>query len=176
MFNLFYRLKETILRHVRVRCFQARFPNCPPPRILGKIHINAADVRIGKDVTFYPGVYLWGRNIEIGDHVDIGVGTIIYSRNGVKIGDNTSIAGQCYIIDSNHGIAKDRLIREQPMDSAPEGISIGNDVWIAAQCTVLKGARINDHAVIGAQSLVNGEIPEGAVCFGTPATVKKYRG
>ena len=94
----------------------------------------------------------------------------------MKIGDNTSIAGQCYIIDSNHGIAKDRLIREQPMDSAPEGISIGNDVWIAAQCTVLKGARINDHAVIGAQSLVNGEIPEGAVCFGTPATVKKYRG
>ena len=78
------------------------FRIAPPPRILGKIHINAADVRIGKDVTFYPGVYLWGRNIEIGDHVDIGVGTIIYSRNGVKIGDNTSIAGQCYIIDSNH--------------------------------------------------------------------------
>ena len=72
--------------------------------------------------------------------------------------------------------------RQRPTDPrttdglAPEGISIGNDVWIAAQCTVLKGARINDHAVIGAQSLVNSEIPEDAICFGTPAMVKKYRG
>ena len=176
MFNLLYRLKEVVLRHVRVRCFQARFPNCPPPPLDGKIHINSTDVRMGKGVKFYPGGFRGGSNIEIGNHVDIGVGTVIYSRNGIKIGDNTSIAGQCYIIDSNHGIAKGRLIREQPMDSAPEGISIGNDVWIAAQCTVLKGARINDHAVIGAQSLVNSEIPEDAICFGTPAMVKKYRG
>ena len=175
MFNLLQRLSNFILRYWRIRCFQARFHNSPPPRILGKIHINATNVRIGTDVTFYPGVYLWGNNIEIGNHVDIGVGTIIYSRNGIKIGDNTSIAGQCYIIDSNHGIAKNQLIREQPMDSAPEGITIGNDVWIAAQCTVLKGARIHDHAVIGAQSMVNSEIPEGAICFGSPAIVKKFR-
>lgn len=142
---------------------------------MGKIYINARNVKIGKNVTFYPGVYLWGQDIEIGDNVDIGIGTVIYSKNGIRIGNNTSIAGQCYIIDSNHGVAKDRLIREQPMDSVPGGIHIGNDVWIAAQCMILKGAHINDHAVIGAQSLVNTEIPENAIAFGSPAKVKRYR-
>ena len=45
--------------------------------MLGKVYINAKNVKIGKNVTFYPGVYLWGNNIEIGDNVDIGIGTII---------------------------------------------------------------------------------------------------
>lgn len=143
--------------------------------ILGKIYMNATNVKFGRNVTLYPGCYFWGRNIEIGDNVDIGIGTIIYSRNGVKIGSNTSIAAQCYIIDSNHGMARDTLIREQPMDTAENGIEIGEDVWIAAQCMILKGAKINDHAVIGAQSLVNSEIPEYAIAVGTPARVRNYR-
>lgn len=143
--------------------------------VLGKVYMNATQVKFGKNVTLYPGCYFWGRNIEIGDNVDIGIGTIIYSRNGVKIGSNTSIAAQCYIIDSNHGMARDTLIREQPMNTAENGIEIGEDVWIAAQCMVLKGAKINNHAVVGAQSLVNSEIPENAIAIGTPARVKSYR-
>ena len=143
--------------------------------VLGKVYMNATQVKFGKNVTLYPDCYFLGKNIEIGDNVDIGIGTIIYSRNGVKIGSNTSIAAQCYIIDSNHGMARDTLIREQPMDTAENGIEIGEDVWIAAQCMVLKGAKINDHAVIGAQSLVNSEIPENAIAIGIPARVKSYR-
>lgn len=146
-----------------------------PPQILGKIYLNAKKVKVGKNVTFYPGVYLWGNDIEIGDNVDIGVGTIIYSKNGIKIGDNTVIAGQCYIIDSNHEMKANQLIREQEDSTAEGGIVIGSDVWIAAQCSILKGARIHDHAVIGAQSLVNTEIPENAIALGTPAKVIKYR-
>ena len=146
-----------------------------PPHILGKIYLNAKKVNVGKNVTFYPGVYLWGNDIEIGDNVDIGVGTIIYSNKGVKIGDNTIIAGQCYIIDSNHSTKIGEVIQKQPMDVAEDGIIIGEDVWIGAQCSILKGARIHDHAVIGAQSLVNSEIPENAIAVGTPAIIKKYR-
>ena len=145
------------------------------PNILGKVYLNAKNVKVGNNVTFYPGVYLWGNDIEIGDNVDIGVGTIIYSKNGIKIGDNTVIAGQCYIIDSNHGMKAASLIREQADDAAEGGIVIGSDVWIAAQCTILKGAKIHDHAVIGAQSLVNSEIPENAIVVGTPAKILKYR-
>lgn len=88
---------------------------------MGKIYINAKHIKVGKNVTFYPGVYLWGNNIEIGDNVDIGIGTIIYSKKSVKIGNNTNIAGQCYIIDSNHGTRKGCLIREQSDDVAPDG-------------------------------------------------------
>lgn len=61
------------------------------------------------------------------------------------------------------------------MDYMPEGLIIGDDVWIAAQCSILKGARINDGVVIGAQTLVNSEIPRNAVVVGTPSKIIKYR-
>lgn len=144
-------------------------------KIKGKVFLNAIDVKLGSNVTFYQGVYLWGRGITIGSNVDIGMNTVIYAKKGVKIGNNTNIAGQCYIIDTNHSIKKGQLIREQEDDVAENGISIGNDVWIAAQCVILKGAKINDGAVIGAQSLVNCEIPANAIAVGTPAKVIGYR-
>lgn len=126
-------------------------------------------------MVIYPGVYIWGENIEIGNNVNIGVGTIIFSCKRVYIGDDTIIAGQCYIIDSNHSIDKNMVIQKQSLKTAVEGIFIGKDVWIGAQCFILKGAKINNGAVIGAQSLVNKEIPSYAVAFGTPAEVKSYR-
>ena len=132
-------------------------------------------MKLGKNVTFYQGAYLWGGVISIGDNVDIGMNTVIFAKKGVSIGNNTNIAGQCYIIDTNHGTKAGRLIREQEDDVAENGIYIGNDVWIAAQCVILKGAKINDGAVIGAQSLVNCEIPANAIAVGTPAKVIGYR-
>ncbi len=145
------------------------------PIIKGKVYWNATNVKIGKNVTLYPGVYLWGNNIEIGDNVSIGYGTIIYSKKRVYIGSNTFIAGHCYIIDSNHGISAGQLIKEQDLQSSENGIVIGEDVWIASQCSVIKGARINNHVVIGANSLVNKEIPENAIAYGTPAKIAGYR-
>ena len=54
----------------------------------------------------------------------------------------------------------------------PDGdIVIGDHVWIGFRCVVLKGARIGAGAVIGAGSIVHGDIPAGAVAAGNPARV-----
>ena len=113
--------------------------------------------------------------IEIGDNVSIGNDTMIYaSKNGgVRIGDNSQIAAQSYIIDMNHGIARNELIKNQPNTVLP--ISIGKDVWIAANVTIIKGSNIGDGAVIGAKSLVNGEIEPYSICVGIPAKKIKMR-
>ena len=52
---------------------------------------------------------------------------------------------------------------------------IGNDVWIGANVTVLKGVRIGDGAVVGAGSVVTKDIPELGIAVGNPARVVKYR-
>lgn len=174
IFALIYRIHLRVANLFRT-AYVATLTKNFTPNVLGKVYINAKNVKIGKNVTFYPGVYLWGNNIEIGDNVDIGIGTIIYSKNGIKIGSNTNIAGQCYIIDSNHGTKKDRLIREQTDDAAPDGIYIGDDVWIGAQCSILKGAKIKKGAVIGAQTLVNKPVPSYAIVAGTPFKILKQR-
>lgn len=89
------------------------------------------------------------------------------------IGNNVSIAAHTYIIDSNHGIEYGRLINEQGL--ASEKITIGDDVWIADNCTILKGVNIGDGAVIGAKSLVNKDVETNAVAFGVPAKAHGYR-
>ena len=52
---------------------------------------------------------------------------------------------------------------------------IGNDVWIGANVTVLKGVKIGNGAIIGAGSVVTKNIPDYAIAVGSPAKVIKYR-
>ena len=145
-------------------------------QVLGKVYVNASNLKIGKDVTIYPGVLFWGDGeIIIGDNVDIGKDTIIFSKKRVVIGNNVSIVAQCYIIDSNHGTKKDILIQKQPLEYNEEGIIIGNDVWIAAGCKIIKGAKLNDGVVVGAMSLVNSEINSNSIAVGIPAKIVKRR-
>lgn len=171
------RIKNTLQRRYRKYIFlkRTRTPH-KAVTLLGKVYLNATDVKIGRNVTIYPNVYFWGSGeIIIGDNVDLGIGTIIYSRKRVYIGSDTSIAAYTYIIDSNHSIKKDQLIRNQPMDTADNGIYIGSDVWIAAHCTIIKGAEIQDGTVIGAMSLVNKNLDSNTVNVGIPAKFLRER-
>ena len=135
------------------------------------------NIKLGKNVTIYPGVMFWGDGeIAIGDNVDIGKDTVIYAtknRGGVTIGKNTVIAAQSYIIDCDHGTKVGIPIVEQ--EDTVSSINIGEDVWLAANVTVLKGSKIGDGAVIGAKALVKGAIPENAIAVGVPAKILKYR-
>lgn len=144
--------------------------------LVGKVYVINKNIKLGNNVTIYPNVLFHGDGeIVIGNNVSIGNDTIIYSsRNGgVYIGNDVAIAAHCYIIDSDHGIVKGELMRKQ--DLVSKKIVVGNDVWIADNCTVLKGSIINDVAVIGAKSLVNKEIDRNAIAVGIPTRIVKYR-
>ncbi|MEH7073658.1 acyltransferase [Neobacillus drentensis] len=179
MWLLIDRVKEKFFRYYRKKVFLARIrcKNVKSCNVLGNVYVNASNVKIGKNVTIYPNVMFWGDGeIVIGDNVDIGNDTIIFSSKsggGISIGNNVAIAAHCYIIDSDHGMNKKDLIRNQNLVSGK--ISIGNDVWIADNCTILKNSTINDGAVIGAKSLVNKEIERFGIAVGVPAKVIKTR-
>ena len=144
--------------------------------LIGNMTLINRNVKCGKNVTIYPGVMFFGDGrIEIGDNVDIGNGTIIYASKcgGVSIGSNTVIAAQCYIIDMDHGIEKNTLIREQP--NTVDKVIIGSDCWLAANVTVLKGSHICDGAVVGAKSLVKNVVEANSVVVGVPCKKMKMR-
>lgn len=48
---------------------------------------------------------------------------------------------------------------------------IGDNVWFGENVTVLKGSTIGNDCIIGINSVVMGEIPEGSVAAGCPARV-----
>lgn len=65
-----------------------------------------------------------------------------------------------------------QLIRNDKFDKP---LIIGNDVWIGCNVTILRGVTIGDGAVIGANSLVNKDVPPYAIVAGCPARIIKYR-
>lgn len=145
-------------------------------KILGKIFCFQPILEIGTNVTLYPGVTFMGDGlITIGNNCKIGNNVVIYANKngGIFIGNNTIIAANSYIIDSNHGIKNGNLIQNQKMES--EKLLIGSDVWIGANAAIIKGAKLEDGVVVGANSLINKDIPKNAVCVGSPARIIKYR-
>ena len=54
-------------------------------------------------------------------------------------------------------------------------VTIGNDVWVGLGATVLSGVTVGDGAVLGAKSVVTGDVPPYAVAAGNPARIVKTR-
>lgn len=119
-------------------------------------------------------VHVWpGAKLTIDRDTYLGRGTIILVHRSVRIGHHCMIAPYSHITDVNHGMAPDRLMRDQPLESYP--IDIGNDVWLGAGCSVLPGVHIGQGSVIGARAVVTKDIPEYAIAVGLPARVIKFR-
>lgn len=115
-------------------------------------------------------------DVIIGDHTIINSGCVLYSGNGITIGNHVAIAGNCVFAPVNHEFgSKDKLIREQGFQPSRGGIIIEDDVWIGAGCVILDGAILRKGCVIGAMSLVKGEIPAYSINVGNPLECKGYR-
>nr|WP_277200415.1 DapH/DapD/GlmU-related protein [Veillonella seminalis] len=52
-------------------------------------------------------------------------------------------------------------------------VTIGNDVWIGGNVTILPGINIGDKAVIAAGAVVTKDVPANTVAGGVPAKVIK---
>jgi acetyltransferase-like isoleucine patch superfamily enzyme len=134
-------------------------------------------VSIGSHVILKEGARLCPTNpdaaIAIGDWTTIGHHTFIFASASISVGRDCLIAPFCYLVDSNHGFRRDRLIREQLMSARP--IVIEDDVWLGVGVTVLQGVRIARGAVIGAGAVVSTDVPAYAIVSGNPAVVTGYR-
>ena len=109
-------------------------------------------------------------DVVIGADCAINSGTVIYTGNGVRIGDAVAIAANCTLAPTNHAIADtSRHIRLQGFQPSKGGIVIEEDVWLGAGVVVLDGAVIRQGAVIAAGSVVRGEVPAYEIHAGTPA-------
>jgi acetyltransferase-like isoleucine patch superfamily enzyme len=84
------------------------------------------------------------------------------------------IAPYCCFYPYNHGFAPGELIKKQPLRTKG-GIIIDDDAWLGVGVLVLDGVRIGKGAVIGAGSVVTGNIPNMAIATGIPARVVKMR-
>lgn len=116
-------------------------------------------------------------DVVIGEDCAINSGTVIYTGNGVTIGDAVAIAANCTLAPTNHAVADaTRRIRDQGFQPSRGGIVIEEDAWLGANVVVLDGAVIRKGAVIAAGSVVRGEIPAYEIHAGSPTRRIGVRG
>ena len=115
--------------------------------------------------------------VVIGAECAINSGTVIYSGNGVRIGDAVAIAANCTFAPTNHAVAdRSRRIRDQGFQPSKGGIVVEDDVWIGANVVLLDGAMVRKGAVVAAGSVVRGEVEAYAIYAGAPARKIGERG
>ena len=108
-------------------------------------------------------------DLVIGEYVAINSGCVLYTGNGIRIGNHVAIAANCTFAPVNHAYhQKDCLIREQGFLPSKGGIVIEDDVWIGANCVLLDGAVIGKGCVIAAGTVVKGTLESYRIYGGNP--------
>ncbi|MDE2615496.1 MAG: acyltransferase [Burkholderiales bacterium] len=108
-------------------------------------------------------------DLLIGEHVVINSGCVLYTGQGIRIGKHVAIAANCTFAPVNHAYQdRSRLIMEQGFLPGKGGIVIEDDVWIGANCVLLDGAVLRHGCVVGAGSIVRGELAAYTVYAGQP--------
>jgi carbonic anhydrase/acetyltransferase-like protein (isoleucine patch superfamily) len=148
----------------------------PPNAIFNEqyIHIGAGTL-FGPQITLSAGMVpgqlmVSDPVISVGDRCLIGKGSGIVGHLEITIGDDVWTGHHVYITDQNHGYGDLTVpISRQVMPERP--VSIGDGSWLGHGTVVLPGASIGRHVVIGANSVVTGEVPDNCVAAGVPARV-----
>lgn len=104
-----------------------------------------------------------GGNIVIGNRCGFS-GVSIVSSASVTIGDDVLCGTNVMIGDRNDH--EDRFPQ-----FPPEPIVIEDNVWVGMNTVIMKGVHIGKNSIIGANSVVTKDIPEGVIAAGNPCKV-----
>lgn len=106
--------------------------------------------------------------VVVGDRTVFGHHCTVAAHELVEIGADCLIAEMVSIRDHDHARGAVGVpVREQGAVVAP--VRIGDDVWIGAKATVLRGVTIGSGAVVGAGAVVTRDVLPGQVVGGVPA-------
>jgi len=133
-----------------------------------------------------------GTRLTINGHFEA-----IYGKH-ISFGDDDFINGNCFFQDSNLITFGDRVIvapdtkfycGEHALDATKrfgvradgsrylitytEPITVGNDVWIGGNVTVIAGVNIGSNVIIAAGAVVVKDVPDNSIVGGVPAKVIK---
>ena len=111
----------------------------------------------------------YGFNIHTHGFAFINYNCVMLDTSPINIGENTFIGPGTCLSCAGHPIYPSERIVEGISTSKP--ITIENDVWIGANCTVFGGVTIGAGTVIGGGSVVTKDIPAGVVAAGNPCRV-----
>ncbi|MFO0874006.1 MAG: hypothetical protein U0575_08560 [Phycisphaerales bacterium] len=108
-------------------------------------------------------------HLSIGPRSKIAHKVILNCMGAVSIGADTRISQYAHVVAGTHEYTRpDMQILRKP-------VTIGDNVWIAADAFIGPGVTIADGAIVAARSSVFHDLPGRMVAAGEPATVRRRR-
>lgn len=126
-------------------------------------------IKVSKEAKLYIGKETISRNnlvlravkgeLKVGDKCFFNSNVSITAMENIEIGDGCQIANNVVIVDHDHDY-KNGL---QNFVTSP--VTIGRNVWIGANCVILKGSKVGDNCVIASGTTVRGEMPDNTLVY-----------
>lgn len=128
---------------------------------------KARELGFGEGASIYDSVLVLG-DVKVGRHTWIGPFVVLDGSGGLEIGSHCSISAgvQVYSHDTVRWAVSGGAA---PVEHAPT--SIGSNCYLGPNTVVAKGVRIGDGCIVGANSLVLHDLPNGSKAWGTPCRV-----
>lgn len=104
--------------------------------------------------------------IRFGSRCFVNRDCIINAHERITISDNVTIGPGTYIYDHDHD-------GDGKYVTAP--VTIEKNVWIGANCMILRGVTIGENSIIAAGTLVNKDVPANVTCYDKRERVQKLR-
>lgn len=117
-----------------------------------------------------PIFFDYGFNVYIGNDFYSNINLTLLDTAIIKIGDRVLCGPNVSLITATH--SSDPNIRGTLLENGWP-ITIGDNVWLCANATVLPGVKIGSGSVIGAGCVVNKSVPPNSVVVGVPGKIIK---
>ena len=159
----FAEIKYVCLKVLHMNKFSGKFPAIMSP--LTEITLEKyASLQIGSKLKMHNGSKIRVRkkaNVKIGKNFAMSNGCVLTAYESIQIGNDVMLGPNVLIYDQDHDYDVEGGVKAMSFKTAP--ITIGNNVWIAANSIVLRGSVIGDNVVVAAGSIVKGTIPDNTL-------------
>lgn len=157
-------LKLSMLKLIHFR--KLKFSYVEIISVTTRLGLDGKLIKLGRGVATRRNVEFNTYNIGeiiIGDDCFFNNNCILASHISIKIGDKCSFGPNVHVYDHDHDFRHVEGRRAGYYISTP--VVIGNNVWIGANCVILRGAIIGDNSVIAAGTIVKGYIPHNTIVY-----------
>ena len=137
------------------------------------LRFSGGTAQLGPRVEIRRGVSLnvGGDLILRGDNV-VSWFTAFHCSGRIEVDRMTIIGEHSTLTDSSHYWTTPE---EHVWHNVRSGeVYVGSNTWLAAKVTVARGARVGSCCVVGASSVVVGEVPDESFASGIPAVVRPH--
>jgi maltose O-acetyltransferase len=110
----------------------------------------------------------YGYNIGVGARTFVNYGVVVLDGASVTIGQDVQIGPSVQLLTALHPL--DPGDRRRGLETAAP-VTIGDGAWLATGVIVCPGVSIGADTVVGAGSVVTGDLPPGHLCYGNPCRV-----